>query len=191
MPSNKATVLLGFDPGLTRCGYGLVEKTSSRQVSFREVGVFVSDKDLDQTKRISSIGDEVSALLDRVKPDEIAIERLFAQQNLQSVMGVAQVSGVIVYLAHLRGIPVTFFTPTEVKAAVTGSGRANKAQVTNMMTRILKLKEIPKPADAADALAIAVTLAWRGGKSASVNPTTETKAQEKWRNAISQTKKTR
>jgi crossover junction endodeoxyribonuclease RuvC len=191
MPNSKSSFLLGFDPGLTRCGFGLVEKSGSRQVTFREVGVFVSSKELDQSTRIAQIGDEISSLLDRTKPEEIGIERLFAQQNLQSVMGVAQVSGVIVYLAHLRGIPVTFFTPTEVKAAVTGSGRANKTQVTTMMTKILKLKEVPKPADAADALAVAVTLAWRGGKSSSVNPSTETKAQEKWRNAISQTKKTR
>jgi crossover junction endodeoxyribonuclease RuvC len=191
MPNSQSSFLLGFDPGLTRCGFGLVEKSGSRQVTFRDVGVFVSSKELDQSTRIAQIGDEISNLLDRVKPAEIAIERLFAQQNLQSVMGVAQISGVIVYLAHLRGIPVTFFTPTEVKAAVTGSGRANKTQVTTMMTKILKLKEVPKPADAADALAVAVTLAWRGGKSASVNPSTETKAQEKWRNAISETKKTR
>jgi crossover junction endodeoxyribonuclease RuvC len=191
MPNSKSSNLLGFDPGLTRCGFGLVEKSGSRQVTFREVGVFESSKELDQSTRIAQIGDEISSLLDRVKPEEIGIERLFAQQNLQSVMGVAQISGVIVYLAHLRGIPVTFFTPTEVKAAVTGSGRANKTQVTTMMTKILKLKEVPKPADAADALAVAVTLAWRGGRSASVNPSTETKAQEKWRNAISETKKTR
>jgi crossover junction endodeoxyribonuclease RuvC len=106
-------------------------------------------------------------------------------------MGVAQVTGVIVYLAHQRKIPVTFFTPTEVKAAVTGSGRANKAQVTKMMMQILKLKELPEPADAADALAIAVTLAWRGGKSLLGPSSTETKAQEKWRNAIASSKKSR
>jgi crossover junction endodeoxyribonuclease RuvC len=106
-------------------------------------------------------------------------------------MGVAQVSGVIAYLAHQRQIPVTYFTPTEVKAAVTGSGRANKLQVTNMMMQILKLKEAPKPADAADALAIAVTLAWRGGKTVLSQQSTETKAQEKWRNAIASSKKTR
>jgi crossover junction endodeoxyribonuclease RuvC len=191
MPSNQENVLLGFDPGLTRCGFGIVQKASSRQVKFLEVGVFQSNKDLEQSERIALIGDKVAELLDRIKPEQIAIERLFAQQNLQSVMGVAQISGVIVYLAHQRNIPVTFFTPTEVKAAVTGSGRANKAQVTNMMMQILKLKELPKPADAADALAIAVTLAWRGGKSLVGPSSTETKAQEKWRNAIASSKKSR
>jgi crossover junction endodeoxyribonuclease RuvC len=133
------------------------------------------------------MGDEISKLLDEVKPEQIAIERLFAQQNLKTVMGVAQVSGVIVYLAHQRSIPVTFYTPTEVKAAVTGSGRANKSQISNMVVKILKLKELPKPADAADALAIAVTCAWRGGD---LTPSsTETKAQEKWRTAIAASKK--
>ena len=191
MPSNQDNVVLGLDPGLTRCGFGVVQKASSRQVRFLEVGVFKSDKDMEQSERIAIIGDQVADLLDRIRPEQIAIERLFAQQNLHSVMGVAQVTGVIVYLAHKRKTPVTFFTPTEVKAAVTGSGRANKAQVTKMMMQILKLKELPKPADAADALAIAVTLAWRGGKSLLGPSSTETKAQEKWRNAIASSKKSR
>jgi crossover junction endodeoxyribonuclease RuvC len=189
MPNKTESVLLGFDPGLTRCGFGIVAKGSSRQVKFLEVGIFESAKDLDESSRIAVIGDEIAKLLDRIKPEQIAIERVFAQQNLKSVMGVAQVSGVIAYLAHQRLIPVTFFTPTEVKAAVTGSGRANKMQVTKMMMQILKLKEIPKPADAADALAIAVTLAWRGGKTVLSQQSTETKAQEKWRNAIASSKK--
>jgi crossover junction endodeoxyribonuclease RuvC len=188
---NKArTRVVGFDPGLTRCGFGVVEKGKSREVEFVEVGVFTSPKEMDSNERIALIGDEVAELLDRVKPDQIAIERLFAQQNLHSVMGVAQISGVIVYLAHRRGIPVTFYTPTEVKAAVTGSGRAQKAQVSRMVVQILKLKEIPKPADAADALAIAITLAWRGGKEKPAQLSKETKAQEKWRTAISQAKNT-
>lgn len=191
MPSKSESVLLGFDPGLTRCGFGVVSKSSSRQVSFAEVGVFESDKSFDDTDRVAIIGDHIAKLLDRIKPEQIAIERVFAQQNLKSVMGVAQVSGVISYLAHQRNIPVSYFTPTEVKAAVTGSGRANKLQVTNMMMQILKLKEIPKPADAADALAIAVTLAWRGGKNNLSQQSTETKAQEKWRNAIASSKKSR
>ena len=189
MPNKSQSVLLGFDPGLTRCGFGIIAKKSSRQANFMEVGIFESDKSLDDTERIAIIGDQIAKLLDRIKPEQIAIERVFAQQNLKSVMGVAQVSGVIAYLAHLRKIPVTYFTPTEVKAAVTGSGRANKVQVTNMMMQILKLKEIPKPADAADALAIAVTLAWRGGKNNLSQQSTETKAQEKWRNAIASSKK--
>jgi len=189
MASKSFSKVIGFDPGLTRCGFGIVTKGSSRQVDFVEVGVFQSDKDTELGLRIANIGDEIANLLDRVRPEQIAVERLFAQQNLHSVMGVAQISGVIVYLAHQRNIPVTFYTPTEVKAAVTGSGRANKKQVSNMVMQILKLKEIPKPADAADALAIAVTLAWRGGKERPTQISTETKAQEKWRTAIATAKK--
>ncbi len=191
MPTKSESKVIGFDPGLTRCGFGSVAKGASRQVMFLEVGVFESGKELELSDRIAFIGDQVGALLDRVKPEQIAIERLFAQQNLHSVMGVAQISGVIVYLAHQRGIAVTFYTPTEVKAAVTGSGRAAKAQVSKMVMQILKLKELPKPADAADALAIAVTLAWRGGKERPSQISTETKAQEKWRTAIATAKKTR
>jgi len=191
MPSKSPSTVIGFDPGLTRCGFGMVGKGLSRQVSFLEVGVFESDKDSELSSRIALIGDEIAALLDRTKPEQIAVERLFAQQNLHSVMGVAQISGVIVYLAHQRGIPVTFYTPTEVKAAVTGNGRANKTQVSNMVMQILKLKEIPKPADAADALAIAVTLAWRGGKERPSQISSQTKAQEKWRTAIATAKKSR
>ena len=191
MPSKSPSTVIGFDPGLTRCGFGMVGKGLFRQVSFLEVGVFESDKDSELSSRIALIGDEIAALLDRTKPEQIAVERLFAQQNLHSVMGVAQISGVIVYLAHQRGIPVTFYTPTEVKAAVTGNGRANKTQVSNMVMQILKLKEIPKPADAADALAIAVTLAWRGGKERPSQISSQTKAQEKWRTAIATAKKSR
>jgi crossover junction endodeoxyribonuclease RuvC len=104
---------------------------------------------------------------------------------------VAQISGVVVYLCKERGIPVTFYTPTEVKAAVTGSGRANKTQVTNMVMKILKLKTVPKPADAADALAIAITAAWRGFNEPLDSSTSkvETVAQQKWRTAIAASKK--
>jgi crossover junction endodeoxyribonuclease RuvC len=185
--------VLGIDPGLTRCGFGLISKRSSRQVSFIDVGVIQSDSALEVTDRIALVGNQVAELLDRTKPTQVAIERVFAQQNLHTVMGVAQISGVVVYLCHQRGIPVNFYTPTEVKAAVTGSGRANKAQVTNMVMQILKLKEIPKPADAADALAIAITAAWRGGSELldKLSDTPETAAQQKWRTAIAASKKHR
>jgi crossover junction endodeoxyribonuclease RuvC len=173
--------VLGFDPGLTRCGYGVISKQKSRQVSFEAVGVFESSSKEELTERISKIGADVARLIDQVKPDAVAIERVFSQQNLRSVMSVAQISGVIVFLCKQKGIPVTFFTPTEVKAAVTGSGRASKEQVTKMVTQILKLKEVPKPADAADALAIAITAAWRGIQN-SIG-LAETPAQQKWRAA--------
>ena len=109
----------------------------------------------------------------------VAIERVFSQQNLSSVMGTAQISGVAIYLANKYSIPIAMHTPTEVKAAVTGSGRAGKAQVGQMVAQLLGLKEIPKPADAADALAIAICQGFRG-----VNTSTSyTKAQLKWSEA--------
>jgi len=184
-------IVLGIDPGLTRCGFGLISKRSSRQVSFVDVGVIQSSSEVELSSRIGLIGSAIAKLLDEAKPNEVAIERVFASQNLHTVMGVAQISGVVVFLCQERGIPVTFYTPTEVKAAVTGSGRANKTQVTNMVMNILKLKSIPKPADAADALAIAITAAWRGGNQSldSLSSKVETAAQQKWRTAISASKK--
>ena len=184
-------IVLGIDPGLTRCGFGLISKRSSRQVSFLDVGVIQSSTDLELTERIGLIGKSIAKLLDEAKPNQVAIERVFASQNLHTVMGVAQISGVVVFLCKERGIPVTFYTPTEVKAAVTGSGRANKTQVTNMVMNILKLKTVPKPADAADALAIAITAAWRGSNEPIDSSTgkVETAAQQKWRTAIAASKK--
>jgi len=173
--------VLGIDPGLTRCGYGVILKGNSRQITFESVGVFESSSKDELTERIEKIGNAISKLITEIKPDSVAIERVFSQRNLRSVMSVAQISGVIVYLCKKKSIPVTFFTPTEVKAAVTGSGRASKEQVTTMVAKILKLKEIPKPADAADALAIAITAAWRGVQG-EAQPS-ETPAQRKWRDA--------
>jgi crossover junction endodeoxyribonuclease RuvC len=103
----------------------------------------------------------------------IALERVFAQANLRSVMGVAQVSGTLMAIAYEAKIPLQFFTPSEVKAAVTGNGRATKDQVAMMVTRILKLKEVPKPADVADALAVALCASKRG-------VAVGTSAQQQW-----------
>ena len=124
--------------------------------------------------------DELAAVMDRVKPDVVAIERVFAQHNVRSVMGTAQVAGIALMLAAERGIAVALHTPSEVKAAVTGYGRADKKQVTEMITRILKLDAPPKPADAADALALAICHAWKG----SLASVTETAAQRAWRAAL-------
>jgi crossover junction endodeoxyribonuclease RuvC len=130
--------------------------------------------------RIGAIGTELETLISKFKPDVIAIERVFSQQNLSSVMGTAQVAGVAIFLAHKHKIPIAMHTPTEVKAAVTGSGRAGKAQVGEMVSKLLGLDEIPKPADAADALAIAICQGFRVSNSS----TTYTKAQQKWLSAV-------
>ena len=173
------TIILGIDPGLTRCGVGLIELSKGRKVSLIDVRVLVSPKDADLDTRIGSIGKELESLFRKHRPDVIAIERVFSQQNLSSVMGTAQISGVAIFLANKLGIPIAMHTPTEVKAAVTGSGRAGKAQVGQMVTQLLDLKQIPKPADAADALAIAICQGFRGvNRSASY-----TKAQLKWNEA--------
>lgn len=178
--------VLGVDPGLTRFGYGLIEVGKSRQVTFIEVGVLLSDSKMELSDRIKKLGTEFEELVKRSKPTHVAIERVFSQQNLKTVMGVAQITGVILFICAKNNIPVDFYTPTEIKAAVTGSGRANKEQVTQMVTKLLKLKTIPKPADAADALAIAMTGAWRGTISTNA---TETPAQRKWRTAEANSKR--
>lgn len=159
---------------------GVIDLNKSRQVTLVEVDTYRSDPKSDLAHRIGSLGEQIEALILRTKPDAIAIERVFSQQNLSTVMGTAQISGVVMMLAHKHQIPVAMHTPTEVKAAVTGSGRAGKEQVGAMVAKILGLTEVPKPADAADSLAIAICHGWRNaGASASANPLA-TKAQLAW-----------
>lgn len=155
--------VLGVDPGLTRCGLGVVEGTPGRPPVLVAVGVIRTPADLDVSRRLVLIEEELDAWIARHQPDAVAVERVFAQQNVRTVMGTAQASGVAMVVAARRGLPVALHTPSEVKAAVTGSGRADKEQVTTMVTRILKLSERPTPADAADALALAICQVWRGG----------------------------
>ena len=173
--------ILGIDPGLTRLGVGVIEAGPGRQVSLIHVDVYRTSPDLEVSARLGSLGGEVARLLDRYVPDLLALERVFAQHNVRTVMGTAQVSGVVLALAHQRSIPVSLRTPSEVKAAVTGHGRADKAQVGRMVQSILGLDEVPKPADAADALALAITEAWRGVSVAAPDGNRETPAQRAWR----------
>ena len=155
--------VLGVDPGLTRCGLGIVEGTPGKPPTLVAVGVIRTPADLDVAKRLVRIEAELEDWITEHRPDAVAVERVFAQQNVRTVMGTAQASGVAMVVAARRGLPVALHTPSEVKAAVTGSGRADKGQVTTMVTRILKLAERPTPADAADALALAICHVWRGG----------------------------
>lgn len=168
--------IIGIDPGLTRCGVGIVTSHRGRRVTFEHVEVLQSPASASQPERIHQIGSSIERLLDGHKPDGIALERVFAQDNVASVMGVAQISGVVMYLAEQRGIPVALYTPNEVKAQVTGYGAADKAQVTTMVTRLLGLAAPPKPADAADALALAITHAWHLGRGGSAHRQTENRA---------------
>ncbi|WP_033211566.1 crossover junction endodeoxyribonuclease RuvC [Kitasatospora phosalacinea] len=155
--------VLGVDPGLTRCGVGVVEGLPGRQLAMLGVGVVRTPAEDEIGPRLLAIEQGLESWLDRYSPELVAVERVFAQHNVRTVMGTAQASAVAVLCATRRGIPVTLHTPSEVKAAVTGSGRADKAQVTAMVTRILRLDAPPRPADAADALALAICHIWRGG----------------------------
>lgn len=158
--------VLGVDPGLTRCGIGVVEGAPGRPLRMVDVDVFRTATSLPTPERLLSLQVDLEAWVRRYHPDAVAIERVFADVNVASVMGTAQASAVAMLAAAARGIPVHLHTPTEVKAAVTGNGRADKAQVTAMVTRLLRLSEAPKPPDAADALALAICHVWRGGAEA-------------------------
>ncbi|GAA1122271.1 crossover junction endodeoxyribonuclease RuvC [Kribbella jejuensis] len=155
--------VLGVDPGLTRCGLGVVEGTPGKPPALVAVGVIRTPAELDVSRRLVQIEEELDAWIAKYQPDAVAVERVFAQHNVRTVMGTAQASGIAMVVAARRGLPVALHTPSEVKAAVTGSGRADKEQVTTMVTRILRLSERPTPADAADALALAICQVWRGG----------------------------
>lgn len=153
--------VLGVDPGLTRCGLGVIDAGRGRSVAHVAVAVVRTPADLDLSHRLLRVADAVEEYLDRFRPDAIAIERVFSQHNVRTAMGTAQAGGVVALAAARRSLPVHFHTPSEVKASVTGNGNADKAQVTAMVTRILNLDAPPKPADAADALALAICHAWR------------------------------
>ncbi|EHN74092.1 Holliday junction resolvase [Streptomyces coelicoflavus ZG0656] len=153
--------VLGVDPGLTRCGVGVVEGVAGRPLTMIGVGVVRTPADADLGHRLVAVEQGIEQWLDEHRPEFVAVERVFSQHNVRTVMGTAQASAVAILCASRRGIPVALHTPSEVKAAVTGSGRADKAQVGAMVTRLLRLAAPPKPADAADALALAICHIWR------------------------------
>ncbi|MGQ0483466.1 MAG: crossover junction endodeoxyribonuclease RuvC [Pseudonocardia sp.] len=154
--------VLGVDPGLTRCGLGVVDGDGGRQVRCVAVEVVRSPAGLEVARRLLVVADAVERVIATHRPEVVAVERVFSQSNVSTVMGTAQASGVVALVAARSGLRVVFHTPSEVKAAVTGSGRADKEQVTAMVTRLLGLVEKPRPADAADALALAICHCWRG-----------------------------
>jgi crossover junction endodeoxyribonuclease RuvC len=154
--------ILGIDPGLTRCGVGIVDLNNNRRASFVAVHVIRTPSTSDLPARLFELETGLSEMFDSYQPDAIAIERVFSQHNVRTAMGTAQASAVAMLIAARNQLDVAMYTPTEVKAAVTGYGRADKAQITSMVTRLLNLAEAPKPADAADALALALCHAWKG-----------------------------
>ena len=153
--------VMGVDPGLTRCGLSVIQSGKGRQVIALDVDVVRTPAEHPLAHRLLAISDAVEHWMDTHEPDVVAVERVFAHQNASTAMGTAQAAGVIALAAARRDIDVHFHTPSEVKAAVTGNGRADKAQVTEMVTRILTLQQKPTPADAADALALAICHCWR------------------------------
>ncbi|MGN6246066.1 MAG: crossover junction endodeoxyribonuclease RuvC [Motilibacteraceae bacterium] len=161
--------VLGVDPGLTRCGLGVVEGAAGSPLRLVDVGVALTPAGDDIGLRLVAVERVVEDWLDRHEPDAVAVERVFSQHNVRTVMGTAQASAVAIVAATRRGIPVALHTPSEVKAAVTGNGRADKDQVGAMVTRLLRLSQAPRPADAADALALAICHVWRGAAIARVS----------------------
>lgn len=153
--------VLGVDPGLTRCGVGIVDADHARRLALVHVGVVRTPTDLSLDQRLLQLEQGIEAVVEAFAPDRVSIERVFSQHNVRTAMGTAQAGAVAVLIAARRSLPVSWRTPTEVKAAVTGSGRADKAQVTAMVKRLLGVSEPIKPADAADALALAITDIWR------------------------------
>ena len=160
--------VLGVDPGLTRCGVGIVEGVIGSPISLVGVGVILTPAEAALDQRLLDLDQQLSEWINVWKPDVIAVERVFSQHNVRTVMGTGQAAGIALLLAAKAGIPVMMHTPSEVKASVTGSGRANKAQVALMVQKILNLETIPKPVDATDALALAICHIWRGGGNAKI-----------------------
>lgn len=154
--------VLGVDPGLTRCGVGVVEGTPGRPLTLVGVGVIRTPSDQDLPRRLLAIETGLEAWFAEYRPEAVAVERVFAQHNVSTVMGTAQASAVAMLVAARHGLPVALHTPSEVKAAISGSGRADKDQVATMVARVLRLAAPPKPADAADAAALAICHIWRG-----------------------------
>jgi crossover junction endodeoxyribonuclease RuvC len=191
--------ILAVDPGLTRCGVGIIEARAGRQVSFVDVFVVQTPPTDALSDRLFALHQAIDEAIGRHVPDRIALERVFAQHNLRTVMGTAQASGVVLALAGARGLPVALHTPSEVKAAVSGNGRANKAQVATAVRQILKLDDAKLLADATDALALAVCAAWRDGLNGhppGEGPSGEssgglTPAQRLWRDAERRTSTSR
>src|ERR1700733_14550284 len=162
--------VLGVDPGLTRCGLGVVEGVPGRPPTLVAVGVVRTAAGDDVARRLLAIETEIARGLTQHHRDTGAGERVFSQHNVRTVMGTAQAAAVAIVCAARRGLPVALHTPSEVKAAVTGSGRADKDQVTTMVTRLLRMPDAPRPADAADALALAICHLWRAPAIAARRP---------------------
>lgn len=186
-------IILGVDPGLTRCGVGVIEAGAHRRLSFIHVDVVRSAPDVSQDLRLLAIYNGLAEKIERFAPDAVSIERVFAQSNRNTVLGTAQAAGLAMLAAAQRGIPVALHTPTEAKLAITGNGQAEKVQVERMVARILGLDRMPTPADAADALALAICHALRpaGALQGGEREQHLTPAQRQWTQAAQRANRSR
>jgi len=148
--------VLGIDPGLTRCGYGLVKQGPNKTLEFLNAGVFSTSPQAQLSERLAEMHRDIIALVEETMPDQIAIERIFFKSNTTTALSVAQVSGLVHSIAASKSIPVVEYSPTEVKNSITGDGKADKLQVQTMVAKLLSLSKLPQPVDAADALAISI-----------------------------------
>lgn len=181
--ASRSLRVLGIDPGLTRCGVGIVDVAADRTATLVHVDVIRSSPDTPIEQRLRIVADGLRRAIVVHGPAVVAVERVFAQLNRSTVMGTAQASGIALLVAAEHGLPAATHTPTEVKAAITGYGSADKRQVQTMVARILRLEELPRPADAADALALALCHGWRRGAPTAGGGGALTPAQKAWADA--------
>jgi crossover junction endodeoxyribonuclease RuvC len=151
---DSAGPVLGIDPGVSRCGYGVVARDGGRLRALA-CGVISTPPSEPLADRLLTLDTELAALVAQVRPSAVAVERVLFQANVRTAMSVGQASGLALVAAARASVPVVQYSPNEVKLAVTGDGRADKTAVQTMVARLLRLQEVPKPADAADALALA------------------------------------
>ncbi|MDO8726071.1 MAG: crossover junction endodeoxyribonuclease RuvC [Candidatus Methanoperedens sp.] len=148
-------IIIGIDPGLAIVGFGVIKKEENR-ITPVSYGCIRTSSEKQNPQRLMEIYDEIIALFEKYPPVAVAVERLFFTNNITSAMGVSEARGVIFLAAQQKNIPVIEYTPKQVKQAITGSGRADKKQMQEMIKRLLGLDEVPKPDDAADGLSIAL-----------------------------------
>jgi len=151
---DPAGPVLGIDPGVSRCGYGAVVREQGR-LRATACGVIRTAAADPLPERLLALEDELAALVAHLRPSALAVERVLFQANVRTAMSVGQASGLALVVAARARVPVTQYSPNEVKLAVTGDGRADKLAVQTMVARLLSLRDVPKPPDAADALALA------------------------------------
>jgi crossover junction endodeoxyribonuclease RuvC len=149
-------IVLGIDPGLGRCGYGVIDYKSNITKAI-DYGCIFTDKDKETSHRLIELFDKISSIIRNQHPDVLAIEDLFFNTNAKTVIKIGEARGVILLAAQKNNVPVVSYPPLEIKMAITGYGRAEKEQIQKMVKNILHLDSIPKPDDTADALAVALT----------------------------------